>query len=42
MSVAPLSDLERNEGEVRWAEDLEVSATSQGSRPISHGGKAAS
>lgn len=42
MSVAPLRDLQRNEGEVRWTEDPEASAAAQGPRPISHGGKSAS
>lgn len=42
MSVAPLSDLRRNESEARWTEGLEASAAAQGPRPISHGGKSAS
>lgn len=42
MSVAPLSDLQRNKGAVRWAEHLEAPAAAQGSRPISQGGKSAS
>lgn len=40
MSVAPLSELQRNKGEVRWAG--KASVTAQGSRAISHGGKSAS
>lgn len=42
MSVAPLSDLQRNKGEVRWTENTEASTAAQGPRPISHGGKSAS
>lgn len=33
MSVAPLSDLQRNEGEVSWAEGPEASAAARGPRP---------
>lgn len=42
MSVAPLSDLQRNEDEVRWTEDLEASAAAQGPTPISQSGKSVS
>lgn len=34
MSVAPLSDLQRNEDGVRWTEEPQPSAAAQGPRPI--------